>query len=366
MEVKQLLKVTTGFIHGYVVKDWDELATYAIESEKLGIESIWSPEGWGYDGLTPLAYLAAKTSKIKLGTGVLQIGTRTATNTAMGALSMNSLSKGRFILGLGTSGPQVMEGFHGIIFDEPILRTKENIDVIKMIFRGEKVSYQGKHLKHPSREGQGKVMKNESDPDPDIPIWIASLGPKNLELTGAVADGWKGTSFIAESAESMFKHIRSGAEAAGRSFSDITINVGGTVYFTDDVDKAVEELKPMLAFTLGAMGSRKFNFYNEVYSRAGYADEAKHIQNLWIEGKRNEARKAVPAEMVMKTGFIGTDEMIKERIRLYRDVGVNEIAAQLRFASPIFGKGNSVIPTVTERIDTLARFVDLVDQVNKE
>ena len=360
--VKQLLKVTTGFIHGYVVKNWDDLATYAIEAEKLGIESIFSPEAWGYDGLTPLAYLAAKTSKIKLGTGILQIGSRTATNTAMGALSMNSLSNGRFILGLGTSGPQVMEGFHGIIFDEPVRRTKENIDVIKMIFRGEKVSYQGKHLKHPSREGQGVVMKNESDPDPDIPIWIASLGPKNLELTGAIADGWKGTSFTPETAESMFQHIRKGAEDAGRNFSDITINVGGTVYFTDDVDKAVEELKPRLAFTLGAMGSRKFNFYNAAFSRAGYADEAKHIQDLWIEGKRDEARRLVPAEMVIRSGFIGTDEMIKERIRLYRDAGVNQISAQLRFRQ----QDSGYIPTVTERIDTLSKFVDLVDQVNKE
>ena len=127
------------------------------------------------------------------------------------------------------------------------------------------------------------------------------------------------------------------------------------------VDKAVEELKPMLAFTLGAMGSRRFNFYNAAYSRAGYADEAKHIQDLWIEGKRDEARKLVPAEMVIKSGFIGTDEMIKERIRLYRDAGVNEIAAQLRF-----GRGSTYIPTVTERIDSLSKFVDLVDQVNKE
>ena len=358
------MQVSTGFIHGYAVADWDGLSTYVIEAERMGVHSVWSPEAWGFDGATPLAYLAAKTSKIKLGTGVLQIDTRTPANMAMTAMSLYSMSQGRFLLGIGTSGPQVMEGFHGVIFDHPIERTRETIEIVKQVFSGQRVAYQGQFHRLPVREGQGKSIRVDSPPMPDIPIYIASLGPRNLLLTGEVADGWKGTSFMPEHADIFFDYIRQGAEKAGRSITDLDLQAGGTVYFTEDVDGAVEALRPGLAFSLGAMGSRQFNFYNAAYSRAGYSDEAKAVQNLWLEGRRDEARKLVPDEMVLKSNLIGTDEMVKERIRAYRDAGVTTLSASLRFRGADRGGGGA--PTINQRIEALGRLMDLVDEVNRE
>ena len=358
------MRVSTGFIDGYAVENWDDLATFAIEAERMGIHSIWSPEGWGMDGATPLAYLAAKTSTIKLGTGILQVGTRTPTNMAMTAMSLDSMSGGRFLLGVGTSGPQVIEGFHGVIFDKPVQRTRETIEIMKQVFSGERVAYEGQIYHLPVREGQGKSIRVEGKPTPDIPIYIASLGPQNLRLTGELADGWKGASFMPDHADIFFDHIRQGAEDAGRSIEDIDLQAGGAIYFTDDVDDAVESFKPGLAFTLGAMGSRQFNFYNAAYRRAGYSEVTKEIQRLWIEGNRDEARKLVPDEMVLKSNLIGTDEMVKERIRVYRDAGVTTLSPSLRFRSS--DRGHREKPTVKQRIETLGRLMDLVAEVNKE
>ena len=358
------MRVSTGFIHGYAVADWDELSTFALEAERMGVDSIWSPEAWGFDGATPLAYLAAKTSRIKLGTGVLQVGTRTPTNMAQTAMSLNSMSDGRFLLGIGTSGPQVMEGFHGVIFDNPIRRTRETIEIMKQVFSGERVAYQGREHRLPIREGQGKSIRVEAPRMPEIPIYVASLGPRNLRLTGELADGWKGTSFMPEHADVFFDHIQQGAQKAGRSMGDLDLQVGGTVLFTDDVDEVVEALKPGLAFSLGAMGSREFNFYNAAYSRAGYAEEAKEVQNLWIAGRRDEARKLVPTEMILKSNLLGTDEMVKERIRAYRDAGVTTLSASLRFRA--MGRTGLDAPTLPERIEVLGHLMDLVNEVNEE
>ncbi len=358
------MRVSTGFIHGYAVADWDELTTFAVEAERMGVDSIWSPEAWGFDGATPLAYLAAKTSRIKLGTGVLQVGTRTPTNMAMTAMSLYSMSGGRFILGIGTSGPQVIEGFHGVIFDHPIRRTRETIEIMKQVFSGERVAYQGRDHRLPVREGQGKSIRAEAPPVPEIPIYIASLGPRNLRLTGELADGWKGTSFMPEHADVFFDHIQQGARKAGRSMGDLDLQAGGTVLFTDEVDEAVEALKPGLAFSLGAMGSREFNFYNAAYSRAGYADEAKEIQDLWLDGRRDEARRLVPAEMILKSNLLGTDEMVKERIRAYRDAGVTTLSASLRYRA--MGRGGLAAPNLAERIEVLAHLMDLVNEINEE
>ena len=358
------MRVSTGFIHGYAVADWNDLATFAVEAERIGVDSIWSPEAWGFDGATPLAYLAAKTSRIKLGTGVLQVGTRTPANMAMTAMSIYSMSGGRFLLGIGTSGPQVMEGFHGVIFDNPIQRTRETIEIMKQVFNGETVAYQGRTHRLPVREGQGKSIRAEAPKTPEIPIYIASLGPRNLRLTGELADGWKGTSFMPEHADVFFDHIQQGVRDAGRSMGDLDLQAGGTVIFTDDVDEAVEALKPGLAFSLGAMGSREFNFYNAAYCRAGYAGEAKAVQDLWLDGRRDEARKLVPAEMVLKSNLLGTDEMVKERIRAYRDAGVTSLNASLRYRA--VGRTGLAAPSLTERIEILGHLMDLVNEVNQE
>ena len=358
------MRVSTGFIDGYAVESWDDLAAFAIEAERLGVHSIWSPEGWGMDGATPLAYLAAKTSTIKLGTGILQIGTRTPTNMAMTAMALDSMSGGRFLLGVGTSGPQVIEGFHGVIFDKPVQRTRETIEIMKRVFSGERLAYDGQIYRLPVREGQGKSIRVEGRPAPHIPIYVASLGPNNLRLTGELADGWKGASFMPEHADVFFDHIREGAQRAGRSFADIDLQAGGSVHFTDDVEDAVEAFKPGLAFQLGAMGSRQFNFYNDAYSRAGYSEIAKTVQSLWIDGRRDEARELVPSELVLKSNLIGTDDMVKARIRAYRDAGVTTLSPSFRFRQS--DRGHRQRPSVSQRIQTLARLIDIVNQVNKE
>lgn len=358
------MRVSTGFIHGFAVADWKDLTTFAVEAERMGVDSIWSAEAWGFDGATPLAYLAAKTSRIKLGTGVLQVGTRTPANMAMTAMSLYSMSEGRFLLGIGTSGPQVMEGFHGVIFDHPVQRTRETIEIMKKVFSGEPVAYEGRSFRLPVREGQGKSIRAAAPAMPQIPIYIASLGPRNLRLTGELADGWKGTSFMPEHADVFFDHIQQGVQDAGRSMADLDLQADGTVIFTDDVDEAVEALKPGLAFSLGAMGSREFNFYNAAYSRAGYADEAKAIQTLWLDGRRDEARRLVPSEMVLHSNLLGTDAMVKDRIRAYRDAGLTTLGASLRYRA--MGRGGLEPPTLTERIEVLGHFIDLVNEVNKE
>ena len=358
------MQVATRLIHGFAVSDWDELATFAVEAERLGVDSIWSPEGWGFDGATPLAYLAAKTSRIKLGTGVLQIGARTPANMAMTAMSLYSMSQGRFILGIGTSGPQVIEGFHGVVFDDPIQRTRETIEIMRQVFRGETVAYQGRVHRLPVREGQGKSIRVAAPPMPDIPIYVASLGPRNLRLTGELADGWVGRCFMPEHADVFFQDIEEGARAGGRSIRDLDMQAGGDVLFTDDVDGAVEALRPGLAFSLGAMGSRRFNYYNAAYSRAGYGDEARQIQDLWLAGKRDEARKLVPHEMVLKTNLVGTDEMVKERIRANRDAGITTLGVSTGLAPA--ANGGFDAPTLGQRIETLGRLMDLVNEVNRE
>jgi len=355
------MKVSTSFIHGYAVTDWDELATYAIEAERIGVDSIWAPEAWGFDGATPLAYLAAKTSKIRLGTSILQIGGRTPANLAMTAMSLYSMSKGRFILGIGTSGPQVMEGWHGVTFDKPIKRTRETIEILRKIFSGERLTYQGEFYQIPVREGQGKPLSTFGQPMPDLPIYVASMGPANLRLTGELANGWRGTSFMPEHADVFLKPLAEGAKLSGRTLKDLELHTPGTVCITDDVDEAVEALRAPMAYSLGAMGSRRNNFYNNAYSRAGYKDIAKEVQRLWLDRKHDEARMMIPDEMVMRTHLIGTPDMIKERIRLYRDVGVDSISATIR---QVRDPGTKT--TVAGRIQTMGEFMDLVNEVNVE
>ncbi len=257
---------------------WEEHVTYAIEAERLGVEIAWSPEMWGYDAVTPLAYVAAKTSRLRLGTAVMQIGARTPAMVAMTAMTMAALTNDRFALGLGVSGPQVMEGWHGVPFARPLQRTRETVEIVRMIARGERLSYNGEIYHLPLPGGEGKPLISIAQPRPNLPIYLATLGPKNLELTGELANGWLGTSFIPEHARMFFDHIETGAKKVGRVLSDIDLQANaGVVDFSDDLDTLIARRKPGLAFTLGAMGSRQHNFYNEVYQRAGYAEIALRV-----------------------------------------------------------------------------------------
>jgi F420-dependent oxidoreductase-like protein len=334
---------------------WENRVTYAIEAERLGVDSAWSFESWGYDAVSPLAYLAAKTDRMRLGSGVMQIGARTPAMTAMTALTMAALSHDRFLLGLGVSGPQVMEGWHGVRFARPLQRTRELIDIVRMATRGERVTYAGEIYQLPLVEGEGKALVSSAQPRPHLPIYLATLGLKNLELTGELADGWLGTSLIPEHASIFFDHIATGARRAGRAISDLDLQVNaGVVEFSDDLERLIAPRKPGLAFTLGAMGSREHNFYNAVYQRAGYTEIASQVQDLWLKRQRTAAVALIPDELVLKTNLIGTSEMVRERIRRHRAAGVTTLSISPQ------GK------TLHERLDTLAHLVNIVREIDAE
>jgi F420-dependent oxidoreductase-like protein len=334
--------------------DWHTHVEFALEAEKMGIDSIWSPEFWGYDAITPLAYLAAKTERIKLGTAIMQLGSRTPTMIAMTASSLAALSGERFLLGIGVSGPQVVEGWYGVNFSRPHQRLKENIEIIKMVLSGQRLKYEGEIYQLPLPGGEGKALVPASQPRPNLPLYLATLGPKNLEMTGEIADGWLGTSFIPESASIFFDHIATGAKRAGRSISDLDLSVwAGVVAFSDNVEELIKPRKPGLAFTLGAMGSKEHNFYNQVYQRAGHAELALKVQELWLANRKDEAVALIPDDLILKTNLLGTAEMIKTRLRLYQAVGVTTLRVEPD------GKN------LAEKLENLAKLLDLIKQLDK-
>src|ERR1700730_122610 len=292
--------------------------TYVVEAERLGAESAWSAEAWGYDAITPRAYLAARTSRIRLGTGIMQIGARTPAMIAMTALTMATLSQDRFILGLGVSGPQVMEGWHGVRFARPLQRTREVIDIVRMIARGERLNYHGEMYQLPLPGGEGK-------------------------------------SFIPEHAHIFLHSLERGARKVGRSLADLDVQVqAGSVAFSDAVEHLIPSLKVPLAFYLGAIGSRKHNFYNEVFQRAGYKDLALQVQALCLQGQRKAASVVIPDELVLKTNLVGTKEMMRERLRVHQRAGVTTLS--------VFPTGQ----TLDARLNTLGQLLDLVKEVNAE
>jgi F420-dependent oxidoreductase-like protein len=335
-------------------RDFDEQVDFVVEAEKLGVHTVWTAEAWGQDAISPLAFIAARTNRIRLGTGIMQISARAPVMTAMTALTMAAVSNDRFILGLGTSGPQVVEGLHGRPFKAPLTRMKETVEIIKLAFAGEKIEYHGKYHELPLPGGQGKALRLSQPGNPDIPIYLATLGPRALEYTGAVADGWLGTSFTPEHAAAHLDFLRRGAETAGRSLADIDIQVGGTVAFGDDLDALVEPLKPAMAFTLGAMGSATTNFYNDAFKRGGWEAAAREVQSLWVAGKRPEAIAKVPPEMVIQANLLGDAEMVRNRIRTYKAAGVTT----LRVAP----EGRDL----AQKLTTLGRVMELVRAVNAE
>jgi F420-dependent oxidoreductase-like protein len=336
-------------------EDWASAVAYAVEAERLGVDSAWTAETWGYDGATPLAYLAAKTTRLRLGTGILQVGTRTPALTAMTAMALASLSGDRFLLGLGVSGPQVIEGWHGVRFARPLQRLRETVEIVRKVTRGERLVYHGQVYQVPLPDGEGKALVSSAPQRPNLPVYLATLGPKSLELTGELADGWLGTSFIPEHASLFFDPIAAGAAKANRSLADLDLQVAaGAVAFSDEVESLIALRKPGLAFTLGAMGSRQHNFYNDVYQRAGYTDIALEVQDLWFKKQREAAAARVPNELVLKTNLIGTEDMVRERLRVHRYAGVNTLQV------------NHDGKTLDERLATLARLVELVREINDE
>ncbi len=334
--------------------NFDEVVTYVVEAERLGVDTVWTAEAWGQDAVAPLAFLAARTERIRLGTGIMQISARVPAVTAMTALTMATISHNRFILGLGVSGPQVVEGLHGALYKAPLTRLKETVDIIKLACAGERIEYAGTSHQLPRRGGEGKALRLAQPANVDIPLYLATLGPRALAYTGEVADGWLGTSFTPEHAEAHLSYLRAGAARAGRQLDDLDIQVGGTVAFGDDLRALIAPRKPGIAFTLGAMGSPTTNFYNDAFKRGGWEDVAREVQRLWVARDRETAVAHVPDDMVMQTNLLGDEHAVRERIRMYHNAGVTTLR--------LTPAGD----TVAERLETLGRAMDLVRAVNAE
>ena len=326
---------------------------YIVEAERLGVDVAWVPEAWAYDAMTPLAAVAAVTEKIRLGSAIAQIGTRSPAMLAMTAMTLQKISDGRFILGLGTSGPQVIEGWHGVKFDRPIARTRETIDIVRMATRGDRLEYEGEIYQLPLPNSEGKAIRSRAEAT-HVPIYLASLGPANLRLTGAAADGWIGNSFFCETADVFFDEIRAGAQSAGRTLADIDLTVSVGVEFTDDIEEAARRHASGFAFTFGAMGSEKSNFYNNAFGKQGWTDDVAAVQKLWLDGNREAAAARVPMEFGLGQNLIGPPDEIRIRLRQYRDCGINSLRI------------GPIGDTFDQQIDGIGQLMDLINEVNAE
>ncbi len=330
-------------------RTWPKVTQFACEAEKLGLDVCWVAEAWGADAPSLLGYLAARTSTMLLGSGVIQVGTRSPVTIAQTAMTLAHLSGGRFLLGLGVSGPQVMEGLHGVGFAHPLARMRETVQVVRTVFAGEKVDFAGSQYRIPRPGGEGRPMR-VALPPVSVPVYLATLSPKMLELTGEIADGWLGTSFVPEGAAAYFRYLDAGLARSGRTRAALDICQGAEVNFVAEaaLPGVLASRKRELAFSLGGMGSATSNFYNDAYSRQGWADVAARVRERWQSGDRDGAAALVTDEMVLATTLIGTEDMVRARLETWRDAGVDTVR--------LYPAGD----TLTARLDTLGRAIDLI------
>ncbi len=296
------------------------------EGERLGYHSVWAAEAYGSDAVSVLGWLASATERIRLGSAILQIPARSAAMTAMTAATLDQLSSGRFLLGLGTSGPQVSEGWHGVRFARQLQRTREYVDVVRMALRRERVEYHGSTLELPLPDGPGKALKLTIEPvQARIPIYLAALGPKNVELAGEIADGWLPVMFSPADIAQLRQPLEQGAARAGRSLEEFAICPTVIVHIDDDLAAARDAARPFLALYVGGMGSREKNFYNRLAAGYGFERHAREVQDLYLAGKREEAAAALPDALIDKVTLTGPADVVKERLRMFEQAGVDTI-----------------------------------------
>ena len=321
MQVSMQLSYAGGF---------EESAKQAVELEQAGLDILWVAEAYSYDAPSYMGYLAAKTSKVQIGAGILPIYTRTPTLLAMTAAGIDALSGGRCVLGLGASGPQVIEGFHGVAYDKPLARTREIIDICRQVWKREApLVHDGPLYRVPlppeQGTGLGKPLKLINHPvRAAIPVYIASLGEKNVALTAEIADGWLPLFFVPDKAKDVFGDaLGSGLAKRSPELGPLEICAGGLCAIGEDVKSILDFARPMVALYVGGMGARGQNFYNALVQRYGYEDAAKEIQDLYLDGKKQEAAAAVPQELLELTNLVGPEGYIKERLQVFKDAGVN-------------------------------------------
>lgn len=308
-----------------------EAVERVVELERIGIDVVSVAEAYSFDAISQLGYLAAKTSRVELLTGVLPIYTRTPALLAMTAAGLDYVSDGRFALGLGTSGPQVVEGFHGVPFDAPLGRTREVVEICRAVWRRERLRYDGKHYQLPlpaeRGTGLGKALQLINHPVREqIPISIAALGPKNVELTAEIANGWQPVFFYPERADDVWgESLKAGAAKRDPALGPLDVIVGASLAIGDDVEDRLAWVKPQLALYIGGMGAKGRNFYHNLATRYGFGEVANRIQELYLSGRKTEAIDAVPDELVRNTSLVGPRGLVAERLAAYAEAGVTTL-----------------------------------------
>jgi F420-dependent oxidoreductase-like protein len=342
--------VQLGLNIGYGA-DPGQMRTLAREAERLGYAVLWAAEAYGTDAVTVLSWLAAQTERIDVGSAILQIPARTPTATAMTAATLDLLSGGRFRLGIGLSGPQVSEGWHGVRFAKPLARTREYVDIVKLALSRERVRYDGDSYRLPLPDGPGKALHLMLHPVREhIPLYIASIGPKNLELTGEVADGWLAVFFAPKFADELLGHLAVGRAKAGSTMTGFDVVPTAPVVIGDDVAECARNVRHYAALYLGGMGSREHNFYNALAARMGFADEAVTVQDLYLSREYDAAAAAVPSEFVDQTSLLGPVERVAERMAEFAAAGVTTLTV-MPFASTLEDK----IVSLAAAMDALQR-----------
>ncbi len=321
---------------GYSGAAMDVPVKHVQELEALGYDSVWTAEAYGSDAVTPLAWVGAQTTKIKLGTAIMQMHGRTPAMTAMTMQTLDALSGGRVLVGLGLSGPQVVEGWHGVPYGSPARRTREYVEILrKMWAREGPVTYEGKEFQlpyvGPRATGLGKPLMSILH-GRQLPVYLATMGPLNLRNTGELADGWLPIWFSPQRMDLYRPHIEEGFRRAGKgkSWKDFEVVAGCNVLITDDVKAGLAMAKPMLALYMGGMGAKSRNFHNDTMVKYGYADEAKRVQELYLSGRKKEAEEEIPDEFADEMALIGPVERIKERFRAWEDCGVTTMLVNSR------------------------------------
>jgi F420-dependent oxidoreductase-like protein len=318
------LAVNVGY-WGLGMGPQDQLAVVQ-EAERLGFDSVWAAEAYGSDAATVLAWLAAGTTTIKLGSAIFQMPGRTPALTAMTAATIDELSSGRMLLGIGSSGPQVAEGWHGQRFGRQLQRTREYVAVVRKALARERLEFKGETLELPLPEGPGKALKLMISPVQErIPIYLAAIGPKNTALAGEIADGWIPTFFSPEHVAEFRALLQEGADRGGRSLEGFDIAPTVQTYVSDDRDMARNLMRPVLALYIGGMGSRRQNFYNNLVKRYGFEEAAQEIQDLYLDGKKAEAGDAIPAELIDQVSLCGPRDVVRDRLTAFREAGVGTL-----------------------------------------
>ena len=332
-----------------------EVAAEVADLERAGLDIVFVPEAYSFDAVSALGYLAASTERVQLASGILQLYTRTPTLTAMTAAGLDYVSDGRFVLGLGASGPQVIEGFHGVPYDAPIARTREVIEICRQVWRRETLQHQGKHYTIPlpaeRGTGLGKPLKLINKPVRErIPILVAALGPKNVELAAELTEGWQPIFYLPEKASDVWgEALAAGQAKRDPALGKLEVYAGPALAIGENVEPLREFVKPHLALYIGGMGAKGKNFYHTLATSYGYGPQADRIQELYLNGDKEAAAKAVPDELVRDVNLIGPAGFVKERVAAYREAGVTTLAVAPIAATP--AERVKLIETLRELID---------------